>query len=177
MIEAKMKDEHKTKKQLINEMNVLRIKLAELEEIQVQKRNDYRLIMPSMSDNNALYVVFDKKLEYVNEAFENLFGYAADEICHDEFDIMTLIAPKFRIPLKKIFDQGIRGDRRACQFDFLGMNKDGHLFECNTSAIFVPYKWGTAIHGMMWTELALKQTNKTYTMEERTDIPISMRIR
>lgn len=153
-----MKDENKTKKQILAELMELRVKVGELERIRIQQENvlnklkskteTYQLL-PSLS-TDAIYVIFDRKFEYVNKVFEGLFGYTADEIYRPEFEFMNLFAPESRKSVQKIFDEGLRGHRGARQFEFIGKRKDGSTFACDTSAIFIPYKWGVAVNGMMW---------------------------
>jgi PAS domain S-box-containing protein len=99
---------------------------------------------------DAIYVIFDRKLEYVNKVFEGLFGYTADEVYRPEFELMSLFAQESRKSVQKIFDEGVRGHRGVHQFEFIGRRKDGGTFACDTSAIFIPYKWGMATNGMMW---------------------------
>jgi len=153
-----MKDENKTKKQILAELMELRVRVGELERIRIQQENvlnklknkteTYQL-HPSLS-TDAIYVIFDRKFEYVNQVFEGLFGYSADEIYRPEFELMNLFAPESRKSVQKIFDEGVRGCRGFHQFDFIGQRKDGGTFVCDTSAIFIPYKWGVATNGMMW---------------------------
>jgi diguanylate cyclase (GGDEF)-like protein/PAS domain S-box-containing protein len=35
------------------------------------------------------------------------------------------------------------------QYEFTALNKDGIKMDCETFVLFVPYKWGVAIHGML----------------------------
>jgi len=177
-----MKDEDKTKKRLINELEELRIKVADLELIKDQQEyeintlhehNETYSVRPA-SLTDALYVIFDKKLEYVNQAFEDLLGYTADEICRPAFEIMNLVAPKSRNFVKKIFDEGIRGDRSLCQFKFSMLRKDGRIFECDASVIFIPYKWGMAIQGMLWEAIIQKDIASSWATEERIEAAIGI---
>jgi len=177
-----MKDENKTKKRLINELAELRIKVSELERMKdhgeykihtITKNNEPYFRRPT-SLTDALYVIFDKKLEYVNQAFEDLLGYTADEICRPEFEIMNLVAPKSRNFVKKIFDEGIRGDRRLCQFKFSMLRKDGHIFKCDTSVLFIPYKWGMAIQGTLWEVMIQKDISSSWEKEERIETAIGI---
>ncbi len=155
-----MKDENKTKEQILAELMELHVKVGELEKKIIQQESllnklknkteteTYQL-RPSLS-TDAIYVIFDRKFEYVNQVFEGLFGYTADEIYRPEFELMNLFAPESRKYVQKIFDEGVRGRRDVQQFEFIGRRKDGGTFVCDTSAIFIPYKWGMATNGMMW---------------------------
>jgi PAS domain S-box-containing protein len=153
-----MKDENKTKKQILAELMELRVRVGELERIRIQQENALNILKnktvtyqlrPSLS-TDAIYVIFDRKFEYVNQVFEGLFGYTADEIYRPEFEFMNLFAPESRKSVQKIFDEGVKGCRGFHQFEFIGQRKDGGTFACETSAIFIPYKWGVAVNGTMW---------------------------
>ncbi|MGD0277122.1 MAG: PAS domain S-box protein [Syntrophales bacterium] len=177
-----MKDENKTKKRLIIELTELRVKVAELERMKNQqdykidtlnKNNEPNFQQPSCF-TDALYIIFDRKLEYVNQAFEDLFDYSADEICRPEFEIMNLVAPQYRNFVKKIFDEGIRGDRSLCQFEFSMLRKDGSIFECETLVIFIPYKWGMAIQGIVSETSIQKNINEYSSLPDKIEMTIGL---
>jgi PAS domain S-box-containing protein len=161
-----MKDENKTKKQILIELIESRVKVNELEKIIIQQENllnhrkkKYELYSRrSPLSTDAIYVIFDRKLEYVNKVFEGLFGYTADEVYRPEFELMSLFAQESRKSVQKIFDEGVRGHRGVHQFEFIGRRKDGGTFACDTSAIFIPYKWGMAANGMMRDKLNTKES-------------------
>jgi len=152
-----MSMERKTKKQLVDEMAELRRKVVSLEKIireqqeseitELQRRKQH--FTPKKPLIDPLYVIFDRQYEYVNQTFEDLFGYETGEICHPKFDIMTVITPECRQAVEKTFIEGIRGNYHTCKFKFEGLKKDGMKIECDTSVIFIPYKWGTAIQGII----------------------------
>jgi PAS domain S-box-containing protein len=172
-----MKDENKTKKQLTIELHALRARIAELERIRMQHEEmlngcngtnePYPLSASFFSD--AQYVIFDRQLEFVNQGFESLFGYSKDEIYQPAFELMRLVAPASRESVQKIFRDGVRGDRAACQFEFIGLHKDGRMFECNTSVIFIPYKWGMAIHGRVWDTSLVKSADRSWPRTDRIE--------
>jgi PAS domain S-box-containing protein len=177
-----MKHEKKTKRQLTIELNDLRVKVSELERIRIQyenmlnarnEKNGSYSSRYSLSDD-ATYVIFDRKVEYVNPVFENLFGYAADEIYQPEFELTTLIAPQSHKSVQKIFNEGIRDGHRTCQFEFIGLCKDGRMRECVTQVIFIPYKWGTAIQGMVWEVSTKKDIDVSSSLMDQMETPIGL---
>ena len=125
---------------------------------------------PSLS-TDAIYVIFDRKFEYVNQVFEGLFGYTADEIYRPEFEFMNLFAPESRKSVQKIFDEGLRGHRGARQFEFIGQRKDGGTFACDTSAIFIPYKWGVAVNGIVWNVLYTEKHQQIMVKKDVLKLP------
>ena len=77
-----MKSANKTKKELIDELKALRERVSKLER---QKRNSRQALgnyrektgrsyaqMAYM--NEAIFVIFDRKLEFINDKFSELFG-------------------------------------------------------------------------------------------------------
>jgi hypothetical protein len=87
---------------------------------------------------------------------------------------MNLVAPKSRNFVKKIFAEGIRGDRSLCEFKFSILRKDGRIFECDTLVIFIPYKWGMAIQGTLWEAMTQKNIDSSREIIERIETAVSI---
>ena len=109
--------------------------------------------------DEALFVIFDRKFEFVNPAFEGVFGYEEGEIMANNLDFMKLIEPDSRNTVRRRFREGLKGEFRAHQFEFEGLKKDGRKVGCEVSIIFIPYKWGTAIHGVLHDVSMRKRVN------------------
>ncbi|NPU84659.1 MAG: PAS domain S-box protein [Syntrophaceae bacterium] len=150
-----MKASGKTKKQLLEEIAAMKMRISELEGIQKGRlQPDFgekigRYFPKANHMQEAIYVVFDRKYEFINDQFSQMFGYTSEEICHTNFDPMNLIAPECRGLIREQYRQGTRGEFSARQFEYTGMKKDGSRIECESFVLFVPYKWGVAIHGML----------------------------
>ena len=150
-------DQKKTKKQLLEELELLRQKNSELEEIKLRQMEDLRKADEAMrcsfpileQHNDGIFVIFDRQFEFINQKLEDLFGYTMQEMCGTGFELMSIVAPESRSFVKRKFDEGYRGEFNAQQFEFTGIKKDGRKIECHTSIIFIPYKWGVAIHGIL----------------------------
>ncbi len=163
-----MKDENKTKQQLIGELGLWRKQVADLEELKAKQTDEIRMLNERMGyyfprieqlNNDALFVIFDRKFEFVNTAFEEIFGYEAGEIIGADFDTMRLIDPDWRNFVLNKFREGLRGDFSVHQFEFIGLKKDGRKVGCEASVIFIPYKWGMAIHGVLHDVTMRKRVN------------------
>ncbi len=152
-----MKAINKTKKQLIDELEALQKRFLELEAFEIglkevrqefgKRVGEYFPQMQHMED--AIYVIFDRKYEFVNDKFAVMFGYLPEEICNPAFDMMTLIAPESRRFIRDKHKHGSHGEFMVDQYEFTAQNKDGIKMDCETFVLFVPYKWGIAIHGML----------------------------
>jgi PAS domain-containing protein len=153
----KMKSANKTKKELMDEMESLQERVSKLEKrerVSMQflgtfgERTD--LSFSQMSHmHEAIFVVFDRKLEFINDRFTELFGVSLEEACNSNFDPMTLIAPESQRFIWEQYKEGCRGDFATKQFTFTGTSKNGLNIECETFLLFIPYKWGIAINGTL----------------------------
>jgi PAS domain S-box-containing protein len=152
-----MKSADKTKEELINELVALRERVSELER---HERNS-RLILGKFVDrtdqffpqmahtHEAIFVIFDRKLEFVNDRFAELFGVSPEEACSFNFDPMTLVAPESRRVIEEQYRKGCNGAFTSKQFNYTGLSKDGLRIECETFILFIPYKWGVAVQGTL----------------------------
>ena len=83
-----MKSINKTKKQLIDELEALQKRVSELEAFEIglkavrqefgKRVGEYFPQMQHMED--AIYVIFDRKYEFVNDKFAAMFGYLPEDL-------------------------------------------------------------------------------------------------
>ena len=135
-----MKSANIPKKELIAELQALRERVCELER---HERNS-RLALGSFREktgrsyaqmaymHEAIFVIFDRKFEFVNDKFSGLFGVSPEEACSGHFDPMTLIAPESRPFVQEVYRAGCRGAFAAKEFKYTGLSKDGLKIECET---------------------------------------------
>lgn len=162
-----MKDERKTKKELISELAFLRRCVADLEQVKARQMEEIRMLNERIGYyfprieylNDALFVIFDRKFEFVNPSFEDIFGYETGEIVRTDFNAMALVDTEWRDFVQNKIREGLRGDFSVHQFEFVGVKKDGRKIGCEASLIFIPYKWGTAIHGVLHDITIRKRVN------------------
>jgi len=152
-----MKSTNKTKKELFDELEALRERVSELERRERNSRQTLgnfgerteRFFAQMSHMHEAIFVIFDRKLEFVNDRFAELFGLSPEEACSSDFDPMTLIAPENRHEIRELYRKGCCGAFTTKQLNFTGLSKDGLKRECETFLLFIPYKWGLAIHGTL----------------------------
>ena len=153
----KMKESNKTKKQLIDEIAVLQSRISkqdvvESEISQAQREFGERMGRYFVQSNHmkeAIFVTFERKFEFINDQFAEMFGVTPEEACHTGFNPMMLVAPESRNYVREKYRTASRGDFMTDNFEFTGITKDGTRVECETFVIFIPYKWGVAIHGVL----------------------------
>jgi PAS domain S-box-containing protein len=152
-----MKSPNKTKKELLDELEALQDRVSELERYKINSGHDpenigerYNQCFPSMAaKDEAIFVVFDRKFEFANDRFAELFGISPEEACDSNFNPLTLIAPESRPFVQEQYREGCRGAFTTKQFNYTGLSKDGLKLQCETFLMFIPYKWGIAVQGML----------------------------
>ena len=174
-----MKDEDKTKKALIEELNFLRRRIAELEQLEADWKHAQRDLSEGMGHyfslvnqpDDAIFVVFDRKFEFINERFEEIFSVKSDQARAPDFNPMDLVAPESRSFVLEQVQKGSRGAFSSKKFEVTAMTKDGRKIECETTVIFIPYKWGTAMHGILRNVTVRKRIDEEL-QRERADLQL-----
>jgi PAS domain S-box-containing protein len=152
-----MKAINRTNIQLIDDSQILNKRGFELETIerdsiqgQETLNNSISGFFPLMENlNEAIYVVFDRKYEFVNEKFVEIFGITQEEVYNLDFDPMILVAPESRLFVKDKYREGHRSECMVQQYGYTGLTKGGPKIKCETCVLLIPYKWGIAFHGML----------------------------
>jgi diguanylate cyclase (GGDEF)-like protein/PAS domain S-box-containing protein len=174
-----MKAASKTKKQLLDELALLQQRIAALEIIEKEARQAQRdfgeklgRYFPQVEHmNEAIYVIFDRKYEFVNSRFAELFGVTSEEVCSHDFDPMSLVAQESRRFIREKYREGSRGEFAVRQFEYTGLTREGLRIECETFVLFIPYKWGIAVHGML-RNVSVRKRIDVELQRQRGDLQI-----
>jgi diguanylate cyclase (GGDEF)-like protein/PAS domain S-box-containing protein len=174
-----MRTSSRTKKQLIDEITALELRISEMEatEREVgQAQWDFgerigRFFPQERHIEESIYVIFDRKYEFINDQFAEMFGVTPEEVCDHGFDPMKLVAPESRNFIQEKFRKASRGAFSAQQYEFTGMTKEGARIECETFVLFIPYKWGVAIHGML-RDISMQKRIGEELQRHRSDLQI-----
>jgi len=93
----------------------------QMDEALRQSEEKYRTLVENIQD--GVFLIQDKKLKFVNEAFLKIGGYTADEIVGKEF--RDFVAPE---DLEMVADRYVRmmaGEDVPMEYEFRGIKKDG----------------------------------------------------
>ena len=153
-----MESVDKTKQELIDELAALRKRVSELEKFErnfSQASENSGKCMDRTSPQakriaEAIFIVFDRKLEFISDRFAELFGVSPEEACNSNFDPITLIAPESRCFIRELYRKACRSAYTTKQIHFTGLSKDGLKIECEAFLLFISYKWGIAIQGTLY---------------------------
>lgn len=136
-----MKDIYKTKKQLIEELQRLRDRLAAVKSPDPEKGVDsgeqqYRLLADAARD---LILVHDMNglIKYINAAGIELTGYSHDEIC--KMNVWDFIPPDHHRRIREYQALRLADDRGRYLFELEILHKEGHKIpmEVSSSPILV----------------------------------------
>jgi len=164
-----MKSVNKTKNELIDELESLRERISEMEGCERNYRQAPENFGERMDQSRwqiermheAIFCIFDRKLEFVNDRFAELFGISEEEACSSNLDPMTFVAPENRRVIGEQYRQGCRGAFTTKQLNFTGLSRDGLKIECETLLLFIPYKWGISILGTLRSTSLRGRIDKT----------------
>jgi len=151
-----MKDEMKTKMQVMVELAKLRKRVAKLERLKVENKerqalihNENIFISLVEYSQDAIYILYKNKFEYINRKFSELFQITLDEANNPEFDFFSLVDPESRPIIEERINKITMGESVEPKYEFTALTKDGKRVEVETSVSYIPYKGSTAAHGIL----------------------------
>ncbi|MCX6558672.1 MAG: PAS domain S-box protein [Candidatus Aminicenantes bacterium] len=128
----------------LNRANVeLKKTNQELEASEEKYRN---LIQQS---NDAIYLLYDKKFEVINDKFQEIFGLTLEEVNGPDFDFMDLVAPKSKAFVAERSRGVEAGEEVEPVYEFTALAKDGKELDVEVSTAHIKYKNGIATQGIL----------------------------
>ncbi len=125
--------------------NLLSVKLAN--EALYNSNIEYQKVIERFND--ATYLIYEGRFEFVNSQFVKLFGYSKSEITQKKFKLMKLVAPE-SIPLIEHRQQLLKlGKAIPTIYEFAAYTKNDKKLICETSVSYLSYKTGTAVQGII----------------------------
>ncbi|MEX0982760.1 MAG: response regulator [Bacteroidales bacterium] len=107
----------------------------------------YRLLIDSSID--AIYLLYNRKFEFINKAFEKLFGYTYEEVNQPGFDFTELVAPKSRPVIEERAKKIARGEKPGSKYEFTAVSKTGREIEVEVNESYIEYNQGIATQGIV----------------------------
>lgn len=152
--EAKIKDQDKTKAQLISELEHMRRQIASLETIQARRQQanedllTHQTLIISMIDiaNEAIIVIDEaRRIVIFNQGAERIFGYSSDEVAGQLIDM--LIPKRFeavhRRQIADFAESNVMTRMMGERQEIVGLRKNGQEFpgEASISKFEVGDRW------------------------------------
>lgn len=138
----------KTRTELLTELRDLRRELAKLKKLETKHKQakislweseeKYRALAENAMD--GIYIINPGGFEYVNSAFEKIFGYKAKEVCHKDFNFFDLIYPEDRKLIAEREEARKKGNKLPPLYLFRVLTKDGKIKHVEVNTIPLPGK-------------------------------------
>ncbi len=109
----------------------------------------YRALLAQ--SNDAIYLLQDGQLIFVNRRFEEMFGYTQEEITNPGINLLSLVAPEYHDIIwrrSQLFQAG-RVAEIPTRYEFVALARDGREIEVETSISYITYRGKTAIQGIL----------------------------
>ncbi|MFO8133412.1 MAG: PAS domain S-box protein, partial [Thermoplasmatota archaeon] len=115
---------------------------------------------------DAIYVITPSGFEYVNPAFERITGYAAGEVCTEDFDFWSIIHPDDRELIEQRERARERGEELEPVYQFRVISKDGDIRHVEANTVTLPGS-GTRVVGMLRNVTERERSLAKLRMNER----------
>ena len=135
--------------------------LAEL----VKSELRYRTLIETSID--PIYVLHGRRLLLVNHAWEKLFGYTAEDVSSENFDVMQIVAPESVKNIEKRFERFKANYAPAAipsRYEMTGISKDGRLIQLEVSVSEIIWKGKPAVQGIYRDITERKNTEEQIRM-------------
>ena len=99
--------------------------------------------------NDATYLLYDGRFEFVNDQFLKMFGYSRSELTNKNFTFVNLVASEstpFIEHRKRLLKEG---KAIPAIYEFTAITKTTKKIICETSVSYLSYKSGTAVQGII----------------------------
>jgi PAS domain S-box-containing protein len=98
---------------------------------------------------DAIYILFNGKFEYINRKFSEIFQITLEEANSPDFNYFDLIAPESRPFIENRIDKINKGEHVAPTYEFTVLTKSGRKVLMEASVSYIPYKGSIAAHGIL----------------------------
>ena len=106
----------------------------------------YKALVEQSSD--AIYVLQDRRLVFVNRAWLSMFGYAAEEVAEPEFQMEQIAAPESRAILRERLAIWEKGDMPSPRYELRGLTKSGEYLDLDVSVVRIEWNGRWAVQGI-----------------------------
>jgi PAS domain S-box-containing protein len=130
-----------------------------------QSEAQYAELLQNTRD--PIYILGPTQFIFVNRAFTELYGYAAEDICNPGFDYMRLIAPESRPMILERARLAALGEPLPPRYEFMALNKAGQRLDVSVSVSYIVYNAQPSSLGVLQDITARKQYEKALLRRNR----------
>lgn len=112
-----------------------------------QNQEKYQQLIDN--SNDAIYLLYNRKFEFINKKFQEMFKVTMKEVNQPGFDFLELVAPRSKSLIEERRRKLERGEDTVPKYEFTALSRDGREVEVEASVSRTKYKDGTAILGVV----------------------------
>jgi PAS domain S-box-containing protein len=107
----------------------------------------YRTLAENAMD--AIYIISTESgFEYINQAFEKIFGYKSEELCLGNLNFLDIVHPDDRKLIEKRKEARTKGKELPSLYGFRGITKKGDIKHVEVNTVALPGK-GNRVLGIL----------------------------
>jgi PAS domain S-box-containing protein len=142
-------------------------KRKSIEEALQESEEKYRHLI--QHSNDAIYLLFNRKFEFINDKFQEMFGVTLKEVNQPKFDFIQLVAPKSRPLIEERIIRVAQGETLEPKYEFTALSEDGNEIEVETSVSYVNYKNEIATQGIIRDITARKRLEEQLRQSQKIE--------
>jgi PAS domain S-box-containing protein len=97
----------------------------------------------------AIYLLYNRKFEIVNNKFERMFGVTLRDVNAPTFDFINMVAPKSRPVVEERAKRLGAGEQLEPTYEFTAITSDGKEVDLEATVSYIKYKDGIATQGIL----------------------------
>lgn len=113
------------------------------------KENEERYRQLIESQNDGIYLLFNRRFEIINKKFSDMFKVTIDDVNDPAFDFIQLVAPKSRPLVEDRVKKTAQGIELNPKYEFTAIARDGKEIDVEASVSYIRYKDGIAVLGIV----------------------------
>jgi len=127
----------------------------------------YKTLVEQSAD--AIYVLQNNRLVFVNPAWERTFGYSSAEALSEEFNLLWLVAPDSQPVVEERFRRYAAGAELPLRYEMQGRRKDGALINLDVSVARIEWIGKPAIQGVYRDITEQKRSEEVMRQSQKTE--------
>ncbi len=131
--------------------------MKKMEQALSESEEKYRNLIKSSQE--AIFVIFDNRLEHINPKFKSLFGINIDDFKSKDFSFSKIIAPKSKHLISSLENLSDIEIKQENHYEFTALDKNNNEIEVEVSISYIPYKHSVAIQGVL-RDITHRKTNE-----------------
>ncbi|MCK4836701.1 MAG: PAS domain S-box protein [Candidatus Aminicenantes bacterium] len=101
------------------------------------------------SQNDGIYLLYNRKFEIINKKFSDMFNVTLDDVNDPGFDFIQLVAPQSRPLVEDRVKKAAQGIELGPKYEFTALSRNGTEIEIEAAVSYIKYKNGIGVLGIV----------------------------